>query len=259
MEPVIYSRDKRVGTVTLNLPEKRNPLSVDLVEQLIDRLVECRDDPQVSVVLLAANGESFCAGGDLREFTTYRSKEVGAIYEEGMGTARLFKLLADYPKPLVAAVNGPAFGGGFGLVCSCPVVVASERARFGATELRLGLFPLVILPAIRAALGDREALALSLTGRVFDAAEAREMGLVHVVTSQDTLAAEAREVAERIAGFSPHALKLGMEAFRVSTGMSSGKAIDYMNSLRVLFFHSEDLKEGATAFLEKRAPNWVGR
>ncbi len=259
MPVVLFERDNRIGAITLNLPEKRNPLNTELVEELIACLDACAADDEISVVLLSANGDSFCAGGDLREFTTYRDKGAGDIYQEGMGTATLFKRLADYPKPVVAAINGPAYGGGFGIACACPIVVASEKARFGATELRLGLFPLVILPAIRAAMGDREALALSLTGRTIDVEEARAKGLVHVVAAHDALVDEARKVAQAVASFSPYALRMGMDAFRVSTGMSAGTAIDYLNALRVMFFHSEDLKEGASAFLEKRQPNWVGR
>lgn len=259
MTSILYSRQSGVATITLNEPEKRNPLNRKLVGEFIDALQRARADEEVSVVLLEAAGDSFCAGGDLKEFQTFRDKEVFDIYEEGRGTTELLTVLGSYRKPIVAACNGAAYGGGFGVVCACPLVVASEKARFGATELKLGLFPLVILPVMRKALGDRKALEMSLTAETIDAHAAQRVGIVTSVVAHDELPEKARAMAEKIASFSPYALKLGMEAFRASTTMEAGVAEEYMNALRVMFYHSEDLREGATAFLEKRLPQWRGR
>lgn len=259
MPSVLYTSQSGVASITLNEPEKRNPLNRHLVDEFITALEMARADSGVNVVLLSAAGDSFCAGGDLKEFQNFRTRDVIDIYEEGKGTAGLLKLLGSFDKPVVAAVNGPAYGGGFGIVCACPLVIASERARFGATELRLGLFPLVILPAMRAALGDRKALELSLLAETMDVEAAQQLGIVTRVVAHERLMEEARSVAERLNSYSPHALRRGMEAFRVSTGMPDGVAANYMNALRVMFYHSEDLQEGATAFLEKRAPQWRGR
>ncbi len=259
MPSVVTETRSSVCEIVLNEPARRNPLNTTLVAELIAALEAARRDPAIVVVLLRAEGDSFCAGGDLKEFQGFRDREATAIHEEGRGTAGLFKLLGSYGKPIVAAVNGPAFGGGFGLACACPIVIASERARFGATELRLGLFPLVILPALRAALGDRKALEMSLLGEPIDAAAAERLGVVTRVVAHDRLLEEARAVAGRIGAFSPYAVRMGMEAFRNSTGMAPGMAEEYLSALRVMFYHSEDLREGATAFLEKRAPVWRGR
>lgn len=259
MSSVLYRVEARVARITLNEPDKRNPLNQTLVGELIAALERAQEAADVSVVLLAAAGDSFCAGGDLREFQNFRNLPTTEIYDQGQGTAGLFKLLGIYRKPIVAAVNGPAFGGGCGLACASSIVIASERARFGTTELRLGLFPLVILPSIRSAVGDRKAMEMALTGEIFDAAAAQSLGIVSRVVAHEQLAAEAWATAARIASFSPIALQLGVEAFRTSTGMDVVKAIDYLNALRVVVYHTEDLREGATAFLEKRPPAWVGR
>jgi methylglutaconyl-CoA hydratase len=259
MPSILYESSDKVAQITLNEPEKRNPLNKVLVAEFREALDRAAVDPSVNVVLLSASGDSFCAGGDLREFQNFRSREVGEIYDEGRGTAGLLDILSSFPKPIVAAVNGPALGGGFGIVCACSIVVASDRARFGATELRLGLFPLVILPSMRAALGDRKALAMSLTGEVINVDAAHELGVVTKVVAPEAVATEAAAIAARIAAFSPYALRLGMEAFRNTTGMPKSEAIRYMNAIRVMFYHSEDLREGATAFLEKRQPQWRGR
>lgn len=259
MPSIIYAARDKVAEITLNEPEKRNPLNKTLVGEFRAALDQASADPDVNVVLLSAAGDSFCAGGDLREFQDFRSRDVGEIYDEGRGTAGLLDALSSFPKPIVAAVNGPALGGGFGIVCACPIVVASDKARFGATELRLGLFPLVIMPSMRAALGDRKALAMSLTGEIIGADAAHELGLVTKIVAPEAVATEARAIAARIAAASPYALRLGVEAFRNTTGMTGAEAISYMNAIRVMFYHSEDLQEGASAFLEKRKPQWRGR
>ncbi|MDQ8727417.1 enoyl-CoA hydratase/isomerase family protein [Bradyrhizobium sp. LHD-71] len=259
MPSVNYEVRSNIASIQLNEPQKRNPLNVQLVTEFIAALERARADEEVRVVLLSAAGDSFCAGGDLKEFQNFSKQPVVNIYEEGRGTTELLKKLGTFPKPIVAAVNGPAFGGGFGVACACSIVIASDRAKFGATELKLGLFPLVILPAMRRTLGDRKALEMCLTTDVLDAPQAERVGVVTRVVPHDQLIGEAEKMVSKIASFSPHALKLGVEAFRTSTGMSLEQATDYLNSLRVMFYHSEDLKEGATAFLEKRVPNWVGR
>lgn len=259
MPSVLYEVDARVALVTLAEPDKRNPLNTTLTAELIAALTEAQRAPEVSVILLRAQGDAFCAGGDLREFQGFRDRPSLDIYEEGKGTASLFKLLATLTKPVVAAVNGPAFGGGCGLACACSIVLASDRARFGTTELRLGLFPLVILPAVRAAVGDRAALDMALTASVYDAEQARALGIVTRVVPHEQLADESVALARRIAAQSPVAIRLGLEAFRLSTGMDTPRAIDAINALRVVCYQTEDLREGATAFLEKRPPHWTGR
>lgn len=259
MPSVLYEVDAHVALVTLAEPDKRNPLNTALTGALIGALDDAQRDPEVTAILLRAQGDSFCAGGDLREFQTFRERPSLAIYEEGRGTAGLFKLLAALTKPVVGAINGPAFGGGCGLACACSIAIASDRARFGTTELRLGLFPLVILPAVRNAVGDRMALEMALTGSIYDAEAARALGIVTRVVPHDTLADESLAVARRIAAHSAVAIRLGMEAFRMSTGMDTARAIDCINALRVVAYQTEDLREGATAFLEKRSPNWSGR
>lgn len=259
MPSVLYEVEAQVALITLAEPANRNPLNTVLTAELTAALVEAQRDPGVHAILLRAQGDSFCAGGDLREFQKYRERPSPEIYEEGKGTAGLFKLLATLTKPLVGAINGAALGGGCGLACACSITIASDRAKFGTTELRLGLFPLVILPAVRGAVGDRAALEMALTGAIMDAEAARALGIVTRVVPHEQLADDSLATARRIAAHSPIAIRLGMEAFRMSTGMDTGRAIDCINALRVVVFQTEDLREGATAFLEKRAPDWSGR
>ena len=259
MAVVNYEIKDHIAHVVMNDPGTRNSMTKAMQNGLIAALSDAEASPEVCVVLLSAAGDSFCAGGDLRLFQTLRERSGTEIYSEARRSADLFKLLAEFKKPIVAAVNGPALGGGFGVVCNASIVIASDRAKFGCTEIKLGLFPLVILPAVRRLIGDRKTLELSLLGDVLDAAAAEKIGVVNKVVAHDQLSDEAAKVAKRIASFSPLAIRLGMEGFRSTAEIPPDKAIEALLALRVVFSHSEDLHEGATAFLERRAPVWVGR
>lgn len=259
MTGVIYGVEGRIASITLDEPDSRNAMTKTVQTGLLEALQRAEADPEIAVVLLQANGDAFSAGGDLRLMRTFRDRPATEIYAEARRSADLFTWLEGSTVPIVAAVNGPALGGGFGLVCGSSIVIASEKARFGCTELKLGLFPLVILPLVRRALGDRKALEISLLADVFDAEAARGLGIVSQIVPQADLAGAARAVAERIAGFSPGAISRGMRAFRDTTGLPAATAIEHLLGVRVVFSHTEDLHEGASAFLEKRPPKWVGR
>lgn len=259
MDLVSRQRDGRVALVTLDNPEAHNALSQELVWPLVAALEAEDEDPDVSVIVVTGKGDSFCAGGDLREFNASLEKSATTLLEEGKGTARLFQVMHTMTTPVIAAVNGPALGGGMGIVCASSIAVAAGTAKFGTTEIRLGLFPLVIVPAMRRALGDRKALELALTGAVFTAEEAATMGLVTKVVDADDVLSEAMSIAHGIGSRSPLAVELGMTGFRNSLGMGTHEAIEYFNALRTSFLHSEDLREGTSAFLAKRQPKWVGR
>lgn len=249
----------RILRITMNRPEQRNPLSEGMCADLIDALGRADASRDISAIVLTGAGDAFCAGGDLREFQRKRAQPSLEVYEEGFATADLFKLLSGITTPVIAAVNGAAFGGGFGLVCASHIAVAAETARFGCTEVRLGLFPLVIQPAIRTALGERRALEVSLTGRIIPAPEALELGVVVRLAPSPEVLAEAMVIAQSIAERSPIAYRLGLQGFIGTRDMPAVQAIDHLNALRVVAFQTEDLAEGATAFLEKRPPNWRGR
>jgi methylglutaconyl-CoA hydratase len=139
------------------------------------------------------------------------------------------------------------------------MAVASENAVFGIPEIKLGIFPLTILPVVRPVIGDRRTMDLALTGRSLDAGEALSLGLVSKVVAKEELQDEALRLATQIGGYSPLALKLGIEAMQMSSDMGFDEAVDYLNAMRTIFFASEDLSEGSRAFLEKRKPVWKGK
>lgn len=249
----------QILTITLNDSERNNPLSGRLCNELITVLNNAENDSNIRVIVLTGAGKSFCAGADIEEFTKKLDQPIVSVYEDGNETtAALFKLGLDFKKPIIGAINGYALAGGFGLACLCHLVIASEKARFGITEINIGMFPMVILPVVRKILGERKTLELSLTGEVFGAEKAMELGVVNYVVPEDQLQTEVTSLANKIVNRSPVAIKMGLTALSETYSMDSSKAIGYLNTLRVVNFKSKDLYEGSQAFLEKREPRWIG-
>jgi enoyl-CoA hydratase/carnithine racemase len=238
----------RVLRIALNRPEKRNALSADLCRALASALDDAERDSETGAILLTGNGKSFCAGMDLSEIGATASAELTALHE------RLFTAGSRLDKPLIGAVNGPALGGGAGLAANCHIVVASEDATFGLTEIRIGLWPFIVYRAMSAAVGDRRTAELALTGRVFGAREAREMGLVHEISYD--LEESAADLARSVAGFSPTAVRAGLRFVRETRGRDWESAGQIASRMRNEVFQSEDFQEGLRAFREKRPPRW---
>lgn len=247
-----------VRRITLNRPERRNPLSYALADALCELLTATEADDKVAAVVITGSGKAFCVGGDQKDFQAGFAKTPSENYDD-YPPMKIFKTVRNYGKPLIAAVNGMAYGGGMGITCAAHIAIAADTASFGVPEIKLGIFPLTILPLIRPVLGIRKTLDLALTGRSMSSEEALATGLVSRVVPADRLQDEALQLATEIGSFSPLALRLGLKATHMSADMGVDEAIDYLNAMRTIFFGSRDLNEGATAFLEKRKPVWSGR
>lgn len=245
-----------ITRLTLNAPERRNALDYATVQDLIAALRQAEADPEVRVVILQAAGDNFSAGGDLREFRTELDQPAQHHWEKGGEWEELFALVPAMTKPVIAAVQGYALAGGCGLVALADIAIAAEDAQLGVTEIRIGLFPLLILPALRRAVGMKQAVELSLTGRIIGAAEAARIGLVNRVVPKEDLEPAVTVLAEELAGKGPNALRLGKHCLYATADMSYDDALAFARSLRVAFMLGDDLREGTTAFLEKRKPNW---
>lgn len=258
-QTILVDNSEEITTITLNQPEMRNPLTEQLTKELLHAIREADQDPDVRVIVITANGKAFCAGGNLHEFRQTMDKTAPTLYDEGHRSTQLFKLGAEVRTPLIASVNGAALGGGCGLAAMCHITIASEQAKFGTTELRLGLVPFVIFPWIRRAVGHKNALEMMLTADIMTAEEAKEIGLVQRVVPHERLQEETWKLAKQVASYSPLAVKLGLDAFYTTEHMDLLKSFDYLSTLRIVSFLSEDLREGASAFLEKRPPKWQGK
>ena len=238
----------RVLRVSMNRPEKRNALSAELCRALVETLEDAGRAPGVGAILLEAKGKSFSAGMDLSEIGPVDSEEINQAHE------RLFTIGARLTKPLVGSVRGAALGGGMGLVANCHIVIAAEDASFGLTEIRLGLWPFLVYRALGMALGERRTLELALTGRIFGASEAKEMGLAHEIAAD--AGARALEVAQAVAGWSPSAVRSGFEYVHEVRGKDWETAGGIARRIRNETFEHPDFREGIQAFREKRAPKW---
>jgi len=241
-------RSGRVLRVTLNRPEKRNALSVELCRAIVSSVEAAADDPSTGAIVLAANGPSFCAGMDLAELGSVAYERVDQVHDQ------LFTLGARLKKPLIAAVQGPALGGGTGLVANCHIVIASEAATFGLTEIRLGMWPFLIYGAMAAAIGERRTMELALTGRIFGPLEAKEIGLAHEVVPD--VQERAAEVAAIVAGYSPSSVRSGILFVQEIRDRGHKNAKEIARMMRQGVFESEDFVEGVRAFREKRPPRW---
>jgi len=249
MSEILQSeRQGRVLRVTLHRPEKRNALNAALCRELVEVFENANLDPSIGAILLMGSGKAFCAGMDISEISAGTNDEIAEANE------KLFTIGARLDIPLIAAVDGGAFGGGVGLLANCHIVLASERAEFGLTEIRLGLWPFLIYRTVTAAIGERRATELSLTGRIIDAREAREIGIVHQVIPN--FAVTAMGIAESVANFSPTAVRKGLGFVRETRDIDWKMAGEIGRRTRNEVFAAADFQEGLRAFLEKRSPKW---
>ncbi|MGO4882702.1 MAG: enoyl-CoA hydratase/isomerase family protein [Bryobacteraceae bacterium] len=249
-ESLQITREGRVLRLALNRPERRNALNMDLCTALAAALESAENNAAIGAILLTGNGKSFCAGMDLHEVLAPGGADVNEIHE------RIFTAGIRLTKPLIAAVHGAALAGGTGLAANCHIVIASDDATFGLTEIRIGLWPFVIFRTVAAALGRRRATELALSGRIFGAAEAREYGLVHHVVDPAGLIDRANEIAAAIAVSSPTAIAAGLAFVRDARGKTWEEAGDLARQMRNEVFRSADFQEGIRAFQEKRPPRW---
>lgn len=248
-----------VATLTLNRFERHNAFDDWLIAELTLELQELQADAGVRAVVLAAAGKSFSAGADLN----WMQRMAGYSWEENLtdaqALAELMRTLNYLGKPTIARVQGPAYGGGVGLVACCDIAIAADTATFSLSEVKLGLIPAVISPYVVAAIGARQARRYFLTGEPFSAREARRIGLIHEVTSLDGLDEAVQRTLAELAGGGPAAIAAAKDLIdRVSRGPIDAAMIDDTAQRIATIRTGAEGREGVTAFLEKRKPRWLG-
>ena len=215
------SREQRVLRVTLNRPEKRNAINSEICGGIADSVEAAQQDESVGAIILDAKGDVFCAGMDLDEAVLPNAADQTIIHQ------RLFTLGARAVKPIVCAVQGPALGGGIGLICNAHVAVAAHGSSFGLTEIRLGMWPFVIYRSVALALGERRALELSLMGRIFNVPEAVQWGLIHEAVPAFELDDRVTAIAMHLAQSSPQADRQRFGVRRENKGYGSRHRCSY--------------------------------
>ncbi len=258
MEPaVLLEREGRVAILTINRPTKLNALNQEVRDLSLQYLEEIENDDDIGAVVITGVGEkAFIAGADISEFEGRSPFD----QREAMRFPRVFDVMANFPKPVIAMINGFCLGGGCELSMSCDMRIASDRARIGQPEINLGLIPggggTQRLPRL---VGLGQAMKMILTGDMIGAEEAHRIGLVDEVVPHDELRARTLKLAGKIASKSPLTVRVAKEAMRASERMSVEDGILYERDLFCLCFSTEDKKEGVEAFLQKRAAEWKGR
>jgi len=254
---LVYEKKGPVAWITLNRPQVLNALNQQTLQELEEALKQAASDPEVKVVVLTGAGErAFCAGLDLKEVVGKSPLEARRLSRLGH---RVFKLIEDLPKPVIAAVNGYAMGGGMELVLSCDLAIASENAVFSQAEVNVGVTPgWGATQRLWRLVGLRRAKMLVLTGDRVSAAEAERLGIVNKVVAPDKLREEAEALALKLAEKSPVVLRMAKEQLNKALENPLSTGLDYEAEAWSLLFSTHDTHEGLKAFLEKRKPSYKG-
>jgi enoyl-CoA hydratase/carnithine racemase len=257
----VAERHGAVLTLTINRPERRNAVTWDVIAGLRRELAAAKVDPAVRVVVLAGAGDqAFCAGADLSGMAPAGAgggTDGFLDHHDARGwMASLFEEMWHLGKPTIARIQGWAMAGGMGLALACDLVIASERARFGAPELNVGLWPyMVTVPLVRS-MPPKKALELMLTSRVVDAAEADRIGFVTSVVPHEELDAAVASLAATLASKPPGAMRLGRESFYAVWDSDAAGALAHLHAMLTVTSQTAEAAEGIAAFMAKRPPAW---
>jgi methylglutaconyl-CoA hydratase len=258
-QSIIIEVDGAVGILTLNKAERHNAFDEVLIAEITAGLRELEADPRVRAVVLSSTGKSFCAGADLN----WMKRAAGYSQEENLRDAHklaeLMRTLNELSKPTIARVQGPAYGGGVGLIAACDIAVATYDALFALTEVKLGILPAVISPYVLAAIGERHARRYMLTAERLSAAEAYRIGLLHeIVPGEEQLDDAIGEILDSLLKNGPQAQAQCKALIRAVSGQPIDATTIEETAQRITSVRSSpEGKEGLTAFLEKRKPNWI--
>lgn len=246
-----------VLTITLNRPEKKNALNPPMLAELAFALAFAHYSVDVWLVVLAAAGDTFCAGMDLKSLSS-GDVEVATIPEPS-GPVRLGELMAGLHKPCIARVQGPVYAGGFLLVGGSTYVFAADSATFSLPEVKRGLFPFQVLAVLLDIMPARTALDLCLRARVLSVTEAKAIGLVTEVVSANELTDAVSKLTDELKQFSPTAMQAGLRTAQQLKSLPSDEQQAFLYEQFVQLQQTPDAKEGMAAFLEKRKPKWGGK
>ena len=259
---LIYDEKDGVATLTMNRPERLNALGDTLRDDLHHAIVRASDDLAIRAIVLTGAGRGFCSGGDVKVMNENKERGAGRPLIDQVAPSRDRTVLAmrDAPKPLIAAVNGPAAGAGMNIALACDIRIASSTARFGETFVKRGLHVdwggTYFLPRI---IGMAKACELIFTGEIIDAEEALQLGIVSKVVAPEELMPCVHELAQKIAAGPPIAIRLAKRALYRSQDCDLRSALEFETYAQNICSETEDAREGITAFVEKRPPRFQGR
>ncbi|MGQ0849473.1 MAG: enoyl-CoA hydratase [Actinomycetota bacterium] len=254
MEEILVKADGAVTQIVLNRPERRNPLSLSMMGEVIEALTTLPADTQVVVV--SGAGRAFSAGHDLTEVVAADLEQATLIFDR---CTEMMVAIQRIPQPVIARVHGVATAAGCQLVAATDLAVAARSARFATPGVRIGLFCATPMVPLTRAIGRKRSMEMLLTGEMIDANTAADWGLVNRVVDDDQLDTAVDELVDSILGYSPAAIGLGKRAFYAQIDVDQAQAYDHTKAVMVANAMMDDSREGISAFLEKRSPKWTGR
>jgi enoyl-CoA hydratase/carnithine racemase len=244
--------------ITLNRPDARNAMNAQMIQDLLVAFEGLHDNREVRAIVLDAAGTNFCVGGDIQEMVAISQQPDEANIAYASRVDALLRAINHAPQAVIAQVQGAAMGGGLGLVCVSDIAIASTDAIFGLPEVRLGIAPAMIAPFVIQRLGMTRTRELMLTGRRFNAEQAKEYGLVHEVCAVDELDSRVNAILDDLRQCSPNAIAACKRLMFEVMDKDSSETLDYRARLLLDLRRSDDGQEGMRAFLEKRSPKWAG-
>ena len=253
------SCDKGVLRLLMNNLDQKNALSENMMNILIDEIKAASSDPSIKVIVLAANGNVFCSGHDLKEITAARENEdSGEDYFKNLfnSCSSLMELIVNIPQPVIAEVDGVATAAGCQLVASCDLAIASHESKFATPGVNIGLFCSTPMVALSRNVNKKNAMEMLLTGDFINAEKAKEIGLINNMAPKEELTIEVSKLAEKIASKSSVTVSIGKKAFYAQTEMNLSEAYKYTSQIMKDNLLNDDAKEGIDAFIEKRSPDW---
>jgi methylglutaconyl-CoA hydratase len=250
--------DGAVGTITLNRPDKRNAISFELIDDLLEALDEVEKSDAIVLILTGA-GKAFCSGMDLDNLKGLLGRTPEENVKDSETMVRLFRSLYEFPKVTIAAVNGPAIAGGTGLAFLCDFTLAVPEAKFGYTEVRIGFVPAIVSTFLLRQIGEKQARDLLLTGRIFGADEALRLGLINEIVAPENLFARTKELAAVLLANSSASLRATKQLLTDHARAELDAQIDAAIRENAAIRSTADFREGISSFLEKRKPAWTGK
>ncbi|SKC12783.1 enoyl-CoA hydratase/isomerase family protein [Dyadobacter psychrophilus] len=253
------SLSNHIFTITLSRPEKRNAFTPTMAEEIIFALACAHYNNDVRCLIINAEGPVFCAGADLNAFhdvsANIKNPTLPLIREE----AKLGDAFSEVCKPIIAQVEGSVLAGGFLIICGCTFVFSVNDALFGLPEVKRGIWPMQVMASLSQIISPRKTLEMCITGKSYNAVEARQLGLVTNITNAENIAEQVQLLAAEICQNAPYAIRQGMNAFQNLKDIPVNEQHSFLKAQLDQILQSEDAKEGMQAFKEKRSPNWKGK
>ena len=253
---ILVEDNPPIRTITLNRPERRNAMTSEMQTELIEAMEDTAQGDW-RILILTGAGEAFCSGIDLSELQSMGNKTAANHRTDAERIARMFISLHELPIPTIAAVHGPAIAGGTGLAMACDFTLATPASKFGFTEVRIGFVPALVSAFLSMQVGQKRCRDLLLTGRLFDAEEARQIGLVNEVVAHSELMTRAQAIAQTLLANSPQSLSATKKLLVAQSRPWLDAAIVAALEANAVSRETADFREGVSAFLEKRKPNWT--